>query len=368
MKAAVLWAPGERLRVEEVPQPVPGPGEVLVRVAACGVCHSDLHVMKGEVAFPTPAVLGHEISGTVATLGPGVEGPAPGTRVSCSFILPCGRCPACARGRDDLCERFYRLNRLRGLSHDGTTRLRTADGRPLAAYSMGGLAEYAVVPVEDVFPLPGGLPLEESAVLGCAAFTAYGALRHGADLRAGEQVAVVAVGGVGGAMVQLARAFGARRVIAVDVAEDKLEMARALGATDLVHAGREDPVARVRALTDGEGVDAALEALGRPQTFVWAVDMLRDGGRMVAVGLAAAEATASLPITRLVRRGLRVVGSYGARTRADMPVVLGLAAAGAIRPERMVTRRFPLADAAEAYALLDRGAVRGRAVVVPGAA
>src|SRR6476469_982102 len=183
MKAAVLdHAPGV-MSIEEIPIPEPLDGEVLVKVHACGVCHTDLHVIKAEVAFPTPAVLGHEISGTVVALGPGVAGPAPGTAVACAFIMPCGRCRLCAIGRDDLCDNFFAMNRLKGTLYDGTTRLRRADGTPISMYSMAGLAEYAVVPATDVFPLPAELPLLESAVLGCAMFTAYGAVRHAADLR-----------------------------------------------------------------------------------------------------------------------------------------------------------------------------------------
>src|SRR5688500_12488630 len=161
MLAAVLPAPGEPLRIERIAVPRPGRGEVLVRVAACGVCHTDLHVMKAEVAFPTPAVLGHEISGTVVELGEGVDEPAVGTEIVGTFIMPCGGCPACLRARDDLCERFFALNRLRGTLYDGETRLFRTDGSPLAMYSMGGLAEYAVLPATAVFRLPESLSLEE---------------------------------------------------------------------------------------------------------------------------------------------------------------------------------------------------------------
>ena len=186
MRAAVLeWAPGS-LRIEKIQVPVPNAGEVLVQVSACGVCHTDLQVIKAEVAFPVPAVLGHEITGIVSALGPGVNGPAPGTQVACAFIMPCGVCQSCGVGRNDLCEKFFGMNRLRGTLYDGTTRLRRADGSPLAMYSMAGLAEYAVVPATDVFPLPLSLPLLESCVMGCAVFTAFGAVRHSADLRGGR--------------------------------------------------------------------------------------------------------------------------------------------------------------------------------------
>jgi len=364
MLAAVLDSAPGSLRVERIPLPTPGPGEVLVRVRACGVCHTDLHVMKAEVAFPTPAVMGHEISGTVAALGAGVAGPAPGTRVASAFIMPCGTCRFCGTGRDDLCDNFFAMNRLKGTLYDGTSRLQREDGSPIAMYSMAGLAEYAVVPATDVFPLPDVLPLEESAILGCAVFTAYGAVRHAADLRGGERIAVIATGGVGMNIIQIAKAFGASQIVAVDVREDKLELARQAGATDMVNATTCDAAARVRELTEGRGVDVAFEALGLPQTFTQAFECIRDGGRMVPVGIAPGRTTAAVEITRLVRRELRIIGSYGARTRSDMPEIIRLAAQGLLRPETMVTRRFPLAEADAAYQTLARGEIVGRAIVV----
>ena len=365
MRAAVLERAPGGFHIEEIPVPEPRAGEILVKVAACGVCHTDLHVMKAEVAFPTPAVMGHEISGTVAALGPGVTGPPTGTPVACAFIMPCGFCAACGAGRDDLCDSFFAMNRLKGTLYDGTSRLRRANGSPIAMYSMAGLAEYAVVPATDVFPLADGLPLEESAVLGCAIFTAYGAVRHGADLRGGERIAVVATGGVGINIIQIAKAFGASQIIAVDIRDDKLEAAKRLGATDLVNAASVDATARVRALTGGKGVDIAFEVLGLPQTFTQAFDMIRDGGRMVAVGIAPGKTTAPVEITRLVRRELRIIGSYGARTRTDMPEIIRLAAQGIFRPETMVTQRFSLDQADAGYQALARGEIVGRAIVVP---
>ena len=200
--------------------------------------------------------------------------------------MPCGTCRFCVQGRDDLCETFFALNRLKGTLYDGETRLARADGTPLWMYSMGGLADYAVVPATDVFPLPSGAQRPEAAILGCAVFTAYGAVRHSADLRTGETVAVVAVGGVGMNLVQVAHAFGASQIIAVDILDDKLEMARRLGATHTVNGARENVVATVRELTGGAGVDVAFEALGRAETFIQASEVLRDGGRMVAIGIA----------------------------------------------------------------------------------
>jgi S-(hydroxymethyl)glutathione dehydrogenase/alcohol dehydrogenase len=364
MRVAVLREAGAGMQIEEIPIPRPRRGEVLVRVAACGVCHTDLHVLKGEVAFPTPAVLGHEISGTVVELGEGVDEPAVGTRVVGTFIMPCGQCAACLRARDDLCEPFFSQNRLRGTLYDGETRLFRPDGSPLAMYSMGGLAEYAVIPVNGVFPLPQTLPFEESAILGCAAFTAYGAVRHGADLRLGERAAVVGTGGVGSLIVQFARALGALEVIAVDVNEEKLRAAEALGATGLIDASAGDPVARLLELTGGSGVDVAFEALGRPETFLQALAMLGDGGRLVAVGIAPVDVRTPIDVTRLVRRGLRITGSYGARPRSDMPSLLALVERGILRPDQSVSARFSLEDAQTAYDALDRREIVGRAIVV----
>jgi succinate semialdehyde reductase (NADPH) len=363
MIATVLPEPGARLELERVPIPAPRRGEALVRVAACGVCHTDLHVIKGEVRFPTPAVLGHEISGTVVEIGDGVEELEVGAEIVGTFIMPCGACPACRVAREDLCDKFFSMNRLKGTLYDGETRLYRDDGSPLAMYSMGGLAEYAVCPVTALFPRPASVEREEAAVLGCAAMTAYGAVAGSAELRAGERVAVVATGGVGSLVVQFARAFGAQQVVAVDLGEEKLEAARSLGATDTVDAAEGDPVARVLELTDG-GVDVAFEALGRPETFEQAVDMLRDGGRMIAVGIAPIDVRAAVDITRLVRRGLKIVGSYGARPRSDMPRLLALIERGVLRPHESVTRRFSLEEAPEAYEALDRREIVGRAVVV----
>lgn len=364
MRAVVWDGPGQPMAVEEVPTPRPRRGEVLLRVAATGVCHTDLHVLKGEVAFPAPGVLGHEVSGHVEELGDGVEGLRVGERVVGAFIMPCGTCPQCQAGRDDMCEPFFAQNRLRGNLFDGTSRLARADGSRLSMYSMAGLAEYAVAPATALASLPDTLPLEESAVLGCAAFTAYGALaRAGTDLR-DRSVAVVAVGGVGSSILQFARHLGADPVIAIDVDDAKLEAARALGATVTVNSRTGDVREAVLAATGGAGAEVVLEVLGRPETVELGFSLLREGGRLVVVGIAAGAATADIPITALVRRGMTVTGSFGARTRRDLPEVVRLAAEGAFDVRRAVTRRFSLEEAPLAYELLDAGRIQGRAIVV----
>lgn len=365
MRAAVLRDISRGLEVEEIRTPHPHAGEVLVKVSACGLCHSDLHVIGGAIAFPLPCVLGHEVAGEIVEVGAGNEhsGLTVGQRVAGAFLMPCGQCPACAAGRDDLCGPFFDLNRLQGKLYDGTTRLADLDGTPIAMYSMGGLAEYCVIPSTSVTPVPDSIDPVAGAILGCAAMTAYGAVRHGADLRHGETVAVVATGGVGSNIIQIARAFGARQVIAIDVADDKLEAARELGATDVVNSMDQDVREAVFALTGGTGVDVAFEALGRPQTWNSALAALRDGGRMVPIGLGAGVQTAEVEINRTVRRSQSIIGSYGARTRQDLPEVVRMAAEGTIRYQDIVTRRFSLEDVAQGYDLLRRGEVRGRGVV-----
>ncbi len=362
MRAAIFDGTGPSLRMDDLVRPEPRPGEVLVKVSACGVCHTDLHVMRSEVAFPTPAVLGHEVSGTVAALGEGVVGVALGDPVVCAFIMPCGTCRHCVRGLEDLCETFFAYNRLKGTLYDGTTRLSAADGSPVWMYSMGGLAEYCVVPQTDVFKVPAGVELADLSIVGCSTFTAYGAVRTVGDVRVGDTVAVIAAGGVGSSIIQLAKAAGAAQIIAVDVSDEKLKAARALGATHTVSADG-DAVARVRELTGGRGVDIAFEALGRADTFATALEVLDDGGRAVIVGIAPAGSRGELDLARLVRRKLSVLGSYGARARADMPTLIAMVQQGVVRPRDVITRRYGLEEADEAYQALARGEIVGRALI-----
>ncbi|WP_175419119.1 zinc-binding dehydrogenase [Acidipropionibacterium acidipropionici] len=365
MRAAVLRDVEKGLEVGEIRTPHPKAGEVLVKVSACGLCHSDLHVIGGAIAFPKPAVLGHEVAGEIVEVGPGNEHNdlAVGQKVAGAFLMPCGQCDACAEGRDDLCGPFFDLNRIQGKLYDGTTRLADLDGTPIAMYSMGGLAEYCVIPSTSVAVVPDAIDPVKGAILGCAAMTAYGAVRRGAALRYGETVAVVATGGVGSNIIQISKAFGAKQIIAIDVADDKLEAARALGATDVVNSMNENVHDTVFALTGGRGVDVAFEALGRPQTWNSALDALRDGGRMVPIGLGAGVQTAEVEINRTVRRSQSIIGNYGARTRQDLPEVVRMAAEGSIHYQDIVTRKFSLDQAGEGYELLKAGKIQGRGVV-----
>ena len=365
MTAAVWNGTSPDLVLEEIPVPTPQAEEALVAITACGVCHTDLHVMKGEVAFPGPGVLGHEVSGTIVSFGVGTDdthGLSVGSRVVGAFIMPCTTCDACLRGRDDVCETFFSENRLKGNLYDGTSRLSRQDGSRLSMYSMGGLAEYSVVPISALTIVPDDLPLASAAVLGCAAFTAYGAVAK-SEIQAGDSMAVVATGGVGSSLIQVAKYLGVSPIIAIDVNDAKLEAARQLGADVVINSTTTAVVAAVHEATGGKGVHVAFEALGRPQTFELAVSLLREGGRMIAVGIAAGNATAAVPITPLVRRGQTVMGSFGARTRRDLPLVVEMAESGGYDLGRAVSRSYPLASVTEAYAALERGEISGRAIV-----
>ncbi|MCU1475389.1 MAG: alcohol dehydrogenase [Subtercola sp.] len=369
MKAAVLAGDAARLEITTIAVPRPKQGEALVRVAACGVCHTDLHVIKGEVGFPRPAVLGHEISGRIVEIGPGTSdarGLAVGVAVAGAFIMPCTTCDACLRGRDDLCANFFGQNRLKGTLYDGESRLSMPDGSFLAMYSMGGLAEYCVVPISALAALSESVDLETSCILGCAGMTSYGAVHRAGQVQSGDSVAIVGSGGIGSSLIQMAVAAGAHPIVAVDIAEEKLQRARELGATHSVNSRETEPVAAVRSIT-GVGADVVFEALGNPVTFRQASEMLSDGGRMVAIGIAAGKATAELEITPLVRRGYSIVGSFGGRTRVDLPAVVAMAAEGTFDVSHLITRRYGLDDADEAYQALSRGEITGRAIITMGA-
>ena len=365
MKASIVRSRSAGFTLEDVRDPRPGPGEILIRVAGCGVCHTDLHIQDGSVGFPFPAVLGHEVSGTVVEIGEGVGHVAVGDPVVGAFIMPCGSCAMCQSDREELCEPFFAHNRLNGTLYDGTTRLHDAAGAPLSMYSMGGLAEYAVMPALAAAAIPPEAPLADSAILGCAFLTAYGALVHVGGITEGASVAVLGAGGIGLSSVALARALGAKDIVAVDVSDDRLYTALELGATATVNATNHDAVAAVREIT-GKGADIVLEAIGSPATFRQASEMVADGGRCVMVGIAPAGATAEVEITRLVRRKIQIAGSFGGRPRTDLAHLGKLVADGLLDPSALISRRFPLTEANEAYRLLREGQIVGRALIEVG--
>ncbi|CAI0405310.1 unnamed protein product [Linum tenue] len=369
MRGAVFWDPSRPLTIEEFHMPRPKAGELLIKTKGCGVCHSDLHVLKGELAFPSPCAIGHEITGEVVEHGPMTDSKIShrfpvGSHVIGAFIMPCGNCFYCSKGHDDLCEDFFAYNRAKGTLYDGETRLFLRNsGKPIFMYSMGGLAEYCVVPANALTNLPDTLPYTESAILGCAVFTAYGAMAHAAEVRPGDSVAVIGVGGVGSSCLQIARAFGASDIIAVDVQDDKLEKAKVFGATHTVNAMKEDPVEKIREITGGRGVDVAVEALGKPLTFSQCTRSVRDGGKAVMIGLAKAGSVGEMDINHLVRRKIQVIGSYGGRARQDLPKLVRLAESGIFNLTDAVTRKYNFEEAGTAFQDLNEGKILSRAVV-----
>ncbi|KAL9248799.1 Succinate-semialdehyde dehydrogenase (acetylating)-like protein [Drosera capensis] len=369
MRGVMFTEPSQPLRIEEFHMPRPKANEVLVKTKACGVCHSDLHVIKGELLFPSPCVIGHEITGEVVEHGPHTDRKITqrfpiGSHVVGAFIMPCGSCSFCSKGQDDLCEDFFAYNRAKGTLYDGETRLfLRSNAKPVFMYSMGGLAEYCVVPAHGLAALPDSLPYSESAILGCAVFTAYGAMTHAAEVRGGDTVAVIGIGGVGSSCLQIARAFGASVVVAVDISDEKLQNAKLVGATHTINALQEDAVEKIKEITGGVGVDIAVEALGKPRTFLQCTQSVRDGGKAVMIGLADSSARGEVDINRLVRRQVKIIGSYGARARQDLPKLIKLAETGTFNLTAAVSRKYDFEDAGKAYEDLNKGSIIGRAVV-----
>ena len=339
MRAAVLRPGARTLAVEEWPTPEPTAGDVRVKVAACGLCRTDLHYLHGlATAKAPPLVLGHEVSGTVDAKGAGVEGFEIGSRVLLPPVLPCGTCELCRRGRGNICAKMSMLGNHRD----------------------GGFAEFVVVPAACTFPLPPNLPLEESSVLSDAGSTAYHAVVNRGRVQPGETVAVIGCGGVGLSVLQMVRAVGAH-AIAVDIAPEKLEAAKRMGANDVLE-GSGDTAKALRKMTGG-GPDVAFEVIGNPKTIRAAVESVRTGGRVVVVGYA--DADVPMPAGRIMFRELEVRGSLGCPLQ-EFPPVLALAARGAFDLKAMVTHRYPLGEINEGFAALDGGKPGlVRAIAVP---
>ncbi|MBI4769101.1 MAG: zinc-binding dehydrogenase [Chloroflexi bacterium] len=340
MQAAVFYGPNQPLRVEEWPTPQAGPGQLLIRVAACGLCHTDLHFIDHGV--PTfkkpPLVLGHEASGTVAAAGAGSGPWKEGDRVLLPAVYGCGHCRTCRMGRENVCENMVFF----GSSVDG-------------AY-----AEYIVAPAQAAIALPPEIPLVEGSIIADATTTPFHAVVNRGQVKPGDTVVVIGCGGIGLNCVQIAAAAGAQ-VIAVDIAEHKLAWALQLGAKATLNPGAvERPDKELRKLTGG-GADVAFECIGNPLTQEQAFNSVRTGGRFVVVG--SSDKPMSLNTGKVMFREIEIIGSLGCRT-LDYPRVLELARSGKIKVAELVTARFPLGEINAALEVLRRG--EGiRTVIVP---
>ena len=335
----MFHGPGKPLTLEEVEAPIVGPGDALVRVAACGVCATDLHYLHGTPTFKKPPlILGHEVSGRIETVAADVSAFAPKESVLVPAVLSCGQCLNCRRGRDNLCERMVMPGN----------------------HADGGFAEFIKVPARNLVRLPEGLPLEESAVISDAISTPFHAVRTRGHVPGGDWVAIFGGGGVGINAVQVAVALGAT-VVAVDVDPRKLALARELGAAEALNPKEGDVPKAIRKLTGG-GVDVAFEIVGKPQVLDQAFGSVRAGGTLVAVGYS--EETWNFAVHRVMFREMSVIGSLGCRS-ADYPTILQMVRAGKIRLSPVVGDRLPLEQINEALARLEGGTVSGRQLVLP---
>jgi S-(hydroxymethyl)glutathione dehydrogenase/alcohol dehydrogenase len=354
-EAAVLWRPGEPVEIREVELAPPREGEVLVEIAACGVCHSDLHVVEGALPEPMPLVLGHEASGRVHEVGPGIESLEPGDHVVLALVPACGTCAECLRGRPNFCQVGARMAAT-GTLADGTSRL-SLNGTALHHFnSVSSFARHAVVPESVAVKIRDDVALDNVALVGCAVLTGCGAVLNTAEVGEGASVAVWGCGGVGLNVVQGARLAGAAQIVAIDTRPDKLGLAKQLGATDVVEAGPGvDVVAAVRDLT-GSGPEYAFEAIGTEPTIQQAWEAAGPRGTVVVVGILPRGKTLTIdPWQFFSEKTLK--GSFlgSARVREDIPRLVDLYATGDLRLDELVDRRIPLIELPEAFERLRAG-------------
>ncbi|MEM4185760.1 MAG: zinc-binding dehydrogenase [Candidatus Caldarchaeum sp.] len=338
MKAAVFRGAGQPLEIVDVEVPKVGYGEVLVKVAACGVCATDLHYLHGVPTFKKPPIiLGHEISGTVAEVGEGVIGFSVGEPVLVPPVLSCGVCPKCFEGRDNICENMQMVGN----------------------HVDGGFAEYVKAPARNLIHLRESLPLRESSIISDAVSTPYHAVKNRGDVRGGEWVAVIGCGGVGINAVQIASALGGL-VIAVDIDDRKLQLAKQLGAVETINPKEADVGKTVQKIAGG-GVDVAFEVVGKPATLEQALSAVKPGGRLVVVGYSAENW--SMRVSRLMFREISVVGSLGCRL-AEYPAIINMVKAGKIKLEPVISDRLGLEEVNTALKRLEEGKAVGRQIVV----
>lgn len=350
------YARSKPLKIETVQLAPPGPGELLVRVTAAGLCHSDLSVIDGTRPRVMPMALGHEAAAVVVDCGPGVSGYAPGDAVVFSFVPACGHCAPCASGRAALCEPGAKAN-VAGTLLSGARRIHDPQGEINHHLGVSGFAEHAVVAAASAVKIEPGLPPEIAALFGCAVLTGVGAVVNTAKVAPGSSVAVFGLGGVGLAALLGARAAGAGTIVAVDLLESKLALASELGATQLVNAGStEDVPAAIKALTGG-GVDYAFESVGSERVLAQAYAATARGGMTVTMGLPHPSKQFSVPAVSLVAEERTVKGSYmgSAVPSRDIPRYIAMYRAGLLPVDRLLTHRLRLDDINEGFDVLARG-------------
>lgn len=365
MEAVVFGGESGKVEVRDVDLAPPGPGEVRVRIAATGVCHSDLHIIRNEWNLPVPMVLGHEGSGTVTEVGPGVTDLVVGDHVVLSWVAPCHECRYCLAGHEARCTMAMNLVAPHGVLQDGTSRL-SMNGEQIYHYQgVSSFAEEAIVPASGAIRVRDDAPLDVICLVGCAIATGVGAVVNTAQVEEGSIVAVIGCGGVGLSVVQGARMAGASRIIAIDIQAQKTALALTLGATDAIDASKTDPVEALRELVP-DGVDYAFDAIGKTFTTEQAIRMLGLGGAMVVVGLPEAGAKASFEPLVLAEADQRILGSnYGSvRPAIDIPALVDRYMDGELKIDELITARRPLSEAAAALDELGAGSAL-RTLLIP---
>jgi len=358
VKGVIASAKGEGVTITTVVVPDPGPGEALVRVQACGVCHTDLHYREGGIGDDFPYLLGHEAAGVVESVGAGVTGLAAGDFVILNWRAVCGQCRACRRGRPWYCF----------ATHNATQKMTLLDGTVLSpALGIGAFAEKTLVAAGQCTKVSAEVPPEVAGLLGCGVMAGLGAAINTGAVSRGDSVAVIGCGGVGDAAVMGARLAGARRIIAVDVDDRKLEWARGVGATHTVNSRESDPVEAIRELTEGNGADVVIEAVGRPETYKQAFYARDLAGTVVLVGVPTPEMTLELPLLDVFGRGGALKSSwYGdCLPERDFPMLTDLFLQGRLPLDKFVSETIALDQVEEAFAKMSRGEVLRSVVTLP---
>jgi Zn-dependent alcohol dehydrogenase len=342
MKAAVLHQIRAPMTIEDLKMPPMTADEVLIKVKACGVCHTDYKVIEGRIESRMPAIIGHEVSGTIAEVGAGQQGAfRPGDPVIVGTRYRCGRCDYCISGRENLC---------RSRPHP-TSLLRTGGGE-VYRWNVGGFAQFLALPGYMVFKLPEGLSLDDASIVGCRMTTAYNAVKNSAEIKPGDSALVIGCGGVGLNTIQFLRCFGAHPIIAVDLLDAKLEAAKTFGATHTINASKDDPVKAVRDLTDG-GVSKSFEALGNVKTADQIIQATRPGGTATIIG-----GLGKVPFTisdgSFTMQEIKIAG-VALRRPTDVLEVLQMVRDQRVDVKRLVSKRYHFEDINEAFHDLEAG-------------
>ena len=356
VRGIIAGAKGATVKLQDILVPDPGPGEALIRVKACGVCHTDLHYREGAINDDFPFLLGHEASGTVESVGDGVNNVAPGDFVIIAWRSPCGTCRSCLRGRPWYCF----------ASRNAQQPMTLADGTPLSpALGIGAFAELTLVDAGQAVKVNADASPQAAGLVGCGIMAGLGAAINTGGVTRGDSVAVFGCGGVGDAAIAGARLAGAHTIIAVDIDDRKLEWAKEFGATHTINASQTDPVEAIRKLTGGNGVNVAIEAVGSPITYEQAFYARDHAGTLVQVGVPSPDMKIELPLIELFGRGGSLKSSwYGdCLPSRDFPMYIDLYLQGRLDLDRFVSETIPLDGVEDAFHKMERGEVL-RSVVV----